>query len=253
MINTLKEAIRKGNPTVGAGITINSSRVAAVLAHTKFDWIWIDLEHGLIDLETAYELVQATKGTSCVPLVRVPANEDWLIKQALDLGAYGIIVPLVRSAKDVSRAVSASKYPPEGIRGVSSGFAANGWGISVAEYWRICNDELVRIIQVEDLQAIERIEEIMATPGLDMVFIGTGDLSGAVGCIGEPNHPKVEEQIDKVLQASRKLKIPIGIVATNSRDINRRTQQGFTFFLAGTDAAMMIQGAVGALNGVCFK
>jgi 2-keto-3-deoxy-L-rhamnonate aldolase RhmA len=74
-----------------------------------------------------------------------------------------------------------------------------------------------------------------------------------VGCIGEPNHPKVEEQIDKVLQASRKLKIPIGIVATNSRDINRRTQQGFTFFLAGTDAAMMIQGAVGALNGVCFK
>lgn len=253
MINELKEAIREGKSTIGAGITINSGRVASVLALAGFDWIWIDLEHGLINLETAYEMVQATKGTRCVPLVRVPANEDWLIKQALDLGAYGIVVPFVRHAEDASRAVRASTYPPEGIRGVSSSFGPNRWGIPAPEYWRICNDELVRVVQVEDLQAIANIEEIMTTPGIDLVFVGTGDLAGAVGHLGEPKHPQVEDQIEKVVGAAQSLKIPIGIVAPSTEDINRRAQQGFTFFLTGTDSAMMMRGVAGVLSGVNFK
>lgn len=249
-VNPLKQAIRNGTTTIGVSITINSSRAVAVLSHTKFDWVWIDLEHGLLNLETAYELVQATTGTNCVPIIRIPGNEDWLIKQSLDLGAFGIVVPMVRGAEDVARAVSASNYPPRGIRGVSSGYAMYRWGINASEYWKGCDEELVRIIQVEDLQAVEHIDEIMMAPGIDLVFIGTSDLAAALGCIGEPNHSKVEGQIQKVLESGLRHKVRLGIVATNAQEINRRADQGFSFFLAGSDAAMMVRGTTQTLEGV---
>jgi 4-hydroxy-2-oxoheptanedioate aldolase len=225
-------------------------RICVVLANAKFDWIWIDLEHGMLDLETAYQMVVATQATPCAPLVRVADNQDWQIKQALDLGPYGVIIPLVRTAEQAQHAVRASKYPPEGIRGIAGRYAAYRWGVPVSEYWRRCNEELLVIVQIEEQEGVAKIEEIMAVPGVDLVFIGTADLSGSVGCIGEPSNVKVEEQVKRIVEASKKTGVPIGIVAKHPADINRRIEQGFVFFLSGTDASMMLEGSASTLTGL---
>lgn len=248
--NRVKELLRAGKPALGAVMSLPSAPAAAVLAQAGFDWLWIDMEHGPINLETAHRMIQATQGTETVPVVRVPWNLHWLAKPVLDAGAMGIVFPFIRSKQEAIEAVQSVRYPPEGIRGFSPTFAALRWGLSVPEYLKTANREIMAILLIEHIDAVGRIDEILSVPGVDLAFIGPFDLSGSMGLLGQITHPRVEEAIQKVLAAAKEAKVPVGILAMTPEDANRRLQQGFQFIMVGSDTAFLTGAAKGILSQV---
>ena len=136
-----------------------------ILAQAGFDWLMIDAEHGPIDVETLHAMIRATSGTNTTPTVRVARNLDWLAKRVLDLGALGVMMPGVNSPEEALAAVRAVRYPPEGNRGFGPTFAAIRWGLTGADYAQQANREVMAIVQIEHIDAVERIEEILAVPG----------------------------------------------------------------------------------------
>jgi 4-hydroxy-2-oxoheptanedioate aldolase len=248
--NPVMELMRAGKPAIGALLALPSPPAVEILAQQGFDWLWIDMEHGPINLETAHRMIQATSGTNTVPLVRVPKNLDWLAKPALDIGAMGIIFPFVNSKEDAVAAVRAVRYPPEGVRGWGPTFAALRWGVSPPEYAKVANKEVMAILLIEHIDAVNRIDEILAVPGIDLAFVGPFDLSGSMGLLGQTTHPQVQESIDKVHAAAERAKVPIGIVATAPDAINKRLQQGYQFLMVGNDVAFLTAGAKNILDQI---
>lgn len=248
--NRVKELLKAGKPAIGVIMQLPSAPAAEILARAGFDWLWIDMEHGPLNLETVHRMIQATSGTDTVPIVRVPWNLHWLAKPVLDMGAMGIVMPSVTSKGEAAEAVRALRYPPEGVRGFGPGFAALRWGLSVPEYVKVANNEIMAILLIEHIEAVDRIDEILSVPGIDLVMIGPFDLSGSMGMLGQVTHPDVEEAIDKVLTAAQKEKIPAGILALTPDDIKRRLRQGFQFLVVGTDAGFLAGGAKNILEQI---
>ena len=249
-INRVKELLQAGGTTIGPIIQIPSASVVALLSQAGFDWLWLDMEHGPIGIETVQQMIQATKGTSTVPLVRIPWNHHWLAKPVLDVGAMGVITPMVNSKEEATAAVAALRYPPEGVRGFGPVFAASQWGLSVPDYAKVANKEILAIVLIEDIKAVENIAEILAVPGVDLVFIGMFDLSGSMGLLGQTSHPKVEEAAQKVLAAAKRARVPAGIISLTPEDINRRIAQGFQFIAVGVDALFLTSAAKGLLGQI---
>ena len=249
-INRVKELLQAGKPTIGPIVQIPSAPVAALPSQAGFDWLWLDMEHGPIGIETVHQMIQATKGTPTVPLVRIPWNHHWLAKPVLDVGAMGVITPMVNSKEEATAAVAALRYPPEGVRGFGPVFAASQWGLSVPDYAKVANKEILAIVLIEDIKAVENIAEILAVPGVDLVFIGMFDLSGSMGLLGQTSHPKVEEAAQKVLAAAKRARVPAGIISLTPEDINRRIAQGFQFIAVGVDALFLTSAAKGLLGQI---
>ncbi|MDH7500287.1 MAG: aldolase/citrate lyase family protein [candidate division NC10 bacterium] len=249
-VNRVKELLKAGKPAFGVVMQLASPPGAEILAQAGFDWLWIDMEHGPLNLETVHGMIQATRGTDTVPIVRVPWNLHWLAKPILDMGAMGVIMPSIVTQEEAMEAVRALRYPPEGIRGFGPGFAALRWGLSVPEYVKVANREIMAILLVEHIQAVDRIDEILSVPGVDVVMIGPYDLSGSMGMLGQVSHPKVEEAINRVLAAAQRAKIPAGILALTPDDIQRRLEQGFRFLIVGADTGFLAGGAKSILGQI---
>jgi len=242
-INRVKEMLQAGKVTIGPIVQLPSSPVASLLSRSGFDWLWIDMEHGAITIETAQLMIDATKGSPTVPLVRIPWNHHWLAKPVLDAGAMGVITPLVNTKEEAASSVAALRYPPEGVRGFGPSFAASRWGLSVPEYAKVANKEILAIVQIEDIEAVNHIDEILSVPGVDLVFIGMFDLSGSMGLLGQTSHPKVEDAAQKVLAAAKRSKVPAGIIALTPDEINKRIAEGFKFIAVSTDALLLTSAA----------
>ena len=169
---------RNDEGTVGAWISIDSSYATEHMAHVGFDWMCIDMQHGLIDYNDAKQMLVAISTTDTVPIVRVPWNEPYEIMKALDAGAYGVIVPLVNNREEVERAVAACRYPPDGMRSYgparASLYAGRGYAAEA-------NSNIACIVMIETAEALENLDEIMSTPGVDAVYIGPNDLAYALG------------------------------------------------------------------------
>jgi len=208
------------------------------------------MEHAPVNLETAHRMIQATQGTETVPIVRIPWNLHWLAKPLLDMGAMGVIMPQVTSKQEALDAVQALRYPLEGVRGMGAGFAALRWGLSVPEYLKIANNEIMAILLIEHIEAVNYIDEILTVPGVDLIFAGPFDLSASMGLLGQVTHTRVEEAIQKVLAAAKKAKVPVGIITASADDANRRIQQGFQFILVGNDMGFLTSGAKGMLGQI---
>jgi 4-hydroxy-2-oxoheptanedioate aldolase len=250
MKNRLKELLKAGKPAIGTLVALPSPPAVEILASVGFDWLVIDSEHGPIDVETLHAMIRATSGTQTVPAVRVARNLDWLAKQVLDIGAMGVMMPSVNSREEALTAVRAVRYPPEGNRGFGPTFAALRWGLAAAEYSTIANSEVMAIVQIEHIDAVHRIDEILAVPGVDLPLIGPYDLSGSLGLLGQVAHPAVQEAIAHVLAAARKVKIPVGIFGTTPDEINRYLEQGFQAVLIGADASFLAAGAGAVLDRI---
>ena len=248
--NRVKNLLRDGKPALGAVMILPSAPAAEVLAQAGFDWLWIDMEHGPIDLETCHRMIQATQGTETVPLVRVPWNLHWLAKPVLDAGAMGVAFPFITSKQEAIDAVQSVRYPPEGIRGFLPAFAALRWGLPVSEYVRAANREIMAILMIEHMDAVNRIDKILSVPGVDLAFVGPFDLSGSMGLLGQTTHPRVEGAIRKVLAAAKKASVPAGIIATTPEEINRRLDQGFQFIMAGIDTDLLTAASKGILSQI---
>ncbi len=240
--NPVKTLLREGKPVIGATITVPSPEVAAQAANLGFDFLWIEMEHSPITLETTRNMILATRSLKAVPLTRVPVNELWTAKRVLDQGSLGVIFPFTSTPELARQAVAACKYPPEGLRGAGPGLAAFRWPAPEG-YYKFANRNVMVIIIIEQARAVDQIEQIAEIPGIDVLFIGTNDLSFSLGVGGQQGHPKVQEAIMKVVAAGKRHKIPLGRPAGSAEQVQQYIKEGFLFFQAGSELGLMAAGA----------
>jgi 2-dehydro-3-deoxyglucarate aldolase/4-hydroxy-2-oxoheptanedioate aldolase len=205
-----RDKLQRGQVCLGTCITFGDPTVTEALA-AALDFVWIDMEHNPLSLSEVQGHLLATKGTGATALVRVPWNDPVLIKPVLDIGAAGVIVPLVRSAEDVRRAVAACKYPPEGMRGYGPRRPSNYGRRGGPDFIRAANDAIITIAQIEHIEAVNNLDDILAVAGLTTIVIGPNDLAGSLGHSGEPRHPEVLRAIDTILAKAQKAGIPVGL------------------------------------------
>jgi 2-dehydro-3-deoxyglucarate aldolase len=209
------------------------------------------MEHSPISIERAQELIQVIELSGTIPLVRLSSNDPVQIKRVMDAGAYGVIVPNVRTAEDVSSAIRAAKYPPAGSRGV--GLArAQGYGASFEDYRSKINKDGIVIVQIENKDAVEDIENILSVQGLNGVIIGPYDLSGSYGVTGQLTHPRVKAAEKTVLAAAKKAKIPCGthIVFPDREELGRRIKLGYNLIAFGVDMIFVLKESKEAVDAM---
>jgi 2-keto-3-deoxy-L-rhamnonate aldolase RhmA len=248
--NPVKKALKEGKVVIGATVTAANPDVAATLAGAGFDFLWIEMEHSPLTLETVRSMILATRGMKAMPFTRVPVNEPWMAKRVLDIGSLGVVFPFTSTRELAEQAVKSCKYPPQGIRGFGAAMAASRWGMSGSDYAKFANENVLVVVIIEQKQAIDNIEQIASVPGVDVLFIGVNDLSFSLGVGGKTNDPIVEEAVNKVLAAGKKYNIPVGYPAGNPVEINKRIAQGFRFFQASSDLGMMAAGARDLLSKI---
>ncbi len=215
MAKPFKTALVEDAPCTGLLISLPSPEIVEICVQAGFDWLFIDMEHGLSDFIDVQRMVQAAAGrTGCI--VRVPSNEPIWISKALDLGADGLIFPHINTAGEASACVRAALYPPLGSRSI--GIArAQGYGVRVRETVEKANAGITLIAQAEHIDAARNIESILEVPGIDAVFIGPFDLSASLGIPGRTDDVRVQDAIGTVLSAARIKHVPAGIFAPGDR------------------------------------
>jgi 2-keto-3-deoxy-L-rhamnonate aldolase RhmA len=248
--STLKKALLEGRPVIGATVTVPNVDTALTLANAGFDFLWIEMEHGPITLESLRSILLATRGAKAVPITRVPANEMWLAKRVLDEGSLGVIFPFTSTRELAERAVASCRYPPLGDRGFGPGLAMSRYGMGGAEYVKFANENVLVVVIIERKEAVENIESIASVPGIGVLFVGVNDLSFSLGIGGRTTDPLVEQALTKVLDAGRRHGIPVGYPTGDPAEINKRIAQGFRFFQASSDIGLMAGGARDMLSKV---
>jgi 2-keto-3-deoxy-L-rhamnonate aldolase RhmA len=237
MANHMKLALRDGKVVYGSWLAMGSPIAAEIMAHAGHDFLMIDGEHSPVSYETVLAMAQAMSATPCTPLMRVSSNDASKIKQALDVGIQGVIVPMVNNADDAHAAIQACRYPAQGTRGFASS-RASLWGATMQEYVRTANEDTCAILQIEHPDAVENVEEILAVEGIDVAYVGVADLAsfmGFTGQIGELDR-SVDEAIEKVVAAAKKANVPLGIHCLTPQAAAIRIQQGFRYMAIGGDA-----------------
>lgn len=232
----LKNKLKNNELTIGSWVTIGHPSVIDIMASAGFEWLVIDMEHTSIDLTTAHNLIATIQSNGMKALVRVSKNEEVIIKRILDMGADGIVVPMIKSKADALEAIDYAKYPPIGKRGVGL-FRAQKYGLGFDKYKKWVNEELVIIAQIEHIKAVENIEEIITTEGIDGVIIGPYDLSGSMGYPGEYHREDVKESIAKVLRVCKENNFPSGfhVIESDPSKLNERIKEGCTFLAYSLD------------------
>ena len=249
MKNKLCQALLKREVTLGTWIQIGHPACAEVLARAGFDWICVDLEHGVIDLETTANIFRAVSGFDCIPVARLPLNDPVWIHRVLDAGARGLIIPMVKTAAEAEAAVREAKYPPRGVRGF--GYSrANTHGADFDAYIASANDEIAMVMQIEHKDAMANLDAILQVDGVDGVFIGPLDLSGSMGITGQLDHPQMVAALEQYRSACRAHKKSAGlhIVRPNDDNVRRALDQGYTMLAFGLDTLFMEQSARASLK-----
>ncbi|MDI3542692.1 MAG: 2-dehydro-3-deoxyglucarate aldolase [Candidatus Atribacteria bacterium] len=237
----LKDKLEAKKPCVGSWVTFADPTITEVLCGAGYDFLVIDAEHAPLEMETVQLHLLATKGEETIPLVRVPWNDLVYLKRVLDIGAPGVVIPMVRNREEAERAISFCLYPPEGIRGFGPRRAA-GYERQIPEYVRRANEEILIILQIEHFETVENLEEILQVQGLTAILIGPWDLSGSLGLLGETNHPRVREYIDIIIEKANVAHIPVGIAASSkAEEVIGWFKRGVQFVTAGTDYGLLSQ------------
>ena len=240
--NAFKRALKAGRAQIGLWSSLSSSYTVEVIAGAGFDWILLDMEHSPNDLESALAQLQAAAPYPSHPVVRVPWNDMVSIKRLLDIGAQSLLVPYVSTADEARAAVSYTRYPPAGVRGVAGTTRATRFG-RVKDYAKRAQEEICLLVQVETQQALDNIEAICAVEGVDGVFIGPADLHASLGYTGEIANPKVKPLIDAAIQRIRKCGKAPGILTPNEADAKHWLQCGGLFVAVGADVGILARGA----------
>ena len=247
--SSIREALLARRPCFGTWMQFGHPGIAEVLSTAGFSWIAADCEHGEMDEKDVASLVRAVHGRGVAPLVRVRENDTLAIRRVLDLGATGVIVPLVNSAAEAHAAVRAATYPPRGIRGFAF-HRGNDYGVHFDEYIDRANREISVVTMVESREAVENIDEILAVEGLDGVFVGPYDLGGSYGVVGRTDDPVITAALVRVVEACEKAGKAAGthVVLPAPSAIRSAIDAGFTFIALGMDDVFLEQGARAALE-----
>jgi 2-dehydro-3-deoxyglucarate aldolase len=255
LTNPLKQRLKDAEPLVGLWLSLGSENAAEALAHAGFDWLCIDMEHAPNDSGdvTAQLRAIAAAHLPSEPVVRVPAKDPWLVKRVLDAGARTIMFPNIESAEDAAHAVRLTQYPgadaPDGLRGVAGMVRAAAFGMR-RDYVLSANAQIATIVQIESARALERVDEIAATPGVDCLFVGPADLSASLGHLGDTKHPDVQAAIARIADAARRAGVATGIFALDSASARQYRDDGFRFIALAADVVWLVRAARQALQEV---
>ena len=236
--NAFKHAIAAGRPQIGLWSSLCSNIVAEIIAGAGFDWIVIDTEHAPNDIGGVLGQLQGLEGGTASPMVRPAWNDPVLVKRILDAGAQGLVFPYVQTADEARAAVAATRYPPDGIRGVAGNHRASRYG-RIKDYLRRASEELCIIVQLETGAALAQLEAIATVDGVDGIFIGPSDLSASMGHIGNPGHAAVQAAIKDALERCTRAGTPAGILSYVEDEARRYLDMGFTFVAVGGDSVLL--------------
>jgi 4-hydroxy-2-oxoheptanedioate aldolase len=241
--NPFKRALREGRPQIGLWVGLADAYVAEALATAGFDWLLVDAEHAPNDLRSTLAQLQAIAPYPSHPIVRPPVGDTVLIKQLLDIGTQTLLIPMVESAEQAQRLVSATRYPPQGVRGVGSALARSSRWNQVNGYLQHAERELCVLVQVESVAALEQLPHIAAVEGVDGVFFGPADLSASMGLIGQPAHPHVQQAIADGIAIVRGAGKAAGILAPDPALARRWLELGALFVAVGVDTTLLVRAA----------
>lgn len=232
--NNFKRSLQEQAKLIGCWSALASPITTEVLGLAGFDWILLDGEHAPNDIQTFIPQLMALKESRSIPVVRPPVNDPIVIKRLLDIGFYNLIVPFVENRQQAEQAVASTRYPPEGIRGVSVGHRNNGYG-SIPNYFRDINDNISVVVQIESRDGLDNLDEILTVNGVDGIFVGPSDLAAALGHLGNPNHPDVQDAIKVIFSKTQAQGKTIGILAPVPDDAQRYIRWGANLVAVGSD------------------
>jgi 4-hydroxy-2-oxoheptanedioate aldolase len=240
--NNFKHAIAAGTQQLGLWSSLASNYTVEVIAGAGFDWLLLDTEHSPNDLESVLSQLQACAAYATHPVVRVAWNDTVLIKRFLDIGTQSLLIPFVQNAEEARAAVAATRYPPQGVRGVAGLTRATRFG-RVPGYAKRAHEELCVLLQVETKEALDNIEAICAVEGVDGVFIGPADLHASLGYTGETGNPAVVPMIEDAIRRIRQAGKAAGVLTSAEAEVRRYIAAGSSFTAVGADVGILARGA----------
>ena len=240
--NPFKQALKSGRLQIGLWHSLSSHLVVEVLADSGFDWIALDTEHAPNELPMVLAELQAMTGGTAHAVVRPAWNDPVIIKRLLDVGAQSLLIPYVETEEEARRAVMSVRYPPEGFRGFAGQARASRYG-RIKGYHAAANAEICLLVQVETKRGLENLEQIAKVEGVDGVFVGPGDLSAALGYLGQPDHPEVVKVIDDTIQRIKDAGSAPGILSGDPELAQHYIERGCLFAAVGTDVGLLARGA----------
>jgi 4-hydroxy-2-oxoheptanedioate aldolase len=246
--NVVRERLRAGQPTIGCFLGLGSPSVAELLACRGFDWLVIETEHNGLDAAQVEEMLRAISSGSAIPLVRVPSSDHVFIQRALDLGAMGVVVPMVRTAEEAAAVVRATRYPPEGTRSFGP-LRASRYTLDNADYLASANENTLVVLILETKEAVQDLDQIAAVPGVDVLHLGPFDLCLALGLdpIQQP-HPQVDEVLERALELGQRQGIAVGSGAATADEVKVLRRRGVTMIAFGPDYRMLSDAALVGLQ-----
>ncbi len=239
--NRFRQDLIAGKRLIGCWCSLGSPITTEVLGVAGFDWILLDAEHAPNDVLSLIPQLMALKDSASAPVVRPSSNNVVEIKRLLDAGFHNFLVPYVESADEAQRAVAATRYPPAGVRGVSVSQRSNRYG-SVADYFKIVNDNIAVMLQIESRAGVAAAAEIAAVDGVDGLFIGPSDLAAGYGHLGHPTHPDVQAAMATVFAAAKAVGKPVGILSPVEADARRYLEMGASYVAVGSDLGVLRMG-----------
>lgn len=246
--NKLKKDLYDGKTCFGTFMSLNSTDVVESGGLAGFDFVIIDTEHGYMSPETTMDLVRAAEVSGTTPITRVTENGETIILRCLDVGAHGVQVPQINDKESAELAVKRVKYYPEGTRGVAMTRSCNYGLTPIFDYFKQENEETLVVVHIENIVGLQNIEEIAATPGVDVLFLGPFDMSQSMGIPGQVDHPRIDEAAEIVLAACKKYgKIP-GVYAEFPEVAKKRADQGFQYIPIGMVTSLISRAFVDVLK-----
>jgi len=243
--NNVKKRLKAGQPVIGTWLSLGSITASRFLARAGFDYLTTDLEHSLVDWETATHMFGSIADAGCTALARVPANRHDHIKRVLDNGAQGIVVPMVNSREEALAAVAAALYPPVGTRSVGGSVHALNFAATADEYYARANEEILIVLQCEHIQAVEAADAIFSVPGIDAIFVGPNDLAASMrDKDGRPPGGEATQKVMKrILEACRRNGVPAGLHCGSAEEARLRIEEGWQFIAIASELKMMLNAA----------
>ena len=242
LLNPFKQALKAGRLQIGLWHSLSSNLAVEILADSGFDWILLDTEHAPNELPMVHTQLQAMGGGTAHAVVRAAWNDQVIIKRLLDIGAQSLLIPYVETEEEARRAVMSVRYPPEGFRGFAGQARASRYG-RIKGYHAAANAEICLLVQVETKRGLENLEQIAKVEGVDGVVVGPGDLSAALGYLGQPDHPEVVKVIDDTIQRIKDAGSAPGILSGDPELAQHYIERGCLFAAVGTDVGLLARGA----------
>lgn len=236
--NSFRRRVLAGEALIGCWMSLASHIVSEVVGYAGFDWMLLDAEHSPNDLQTLIAQLQALKDSPSAPVVRPEWNDPVQIKRLLDAGFYNFLIPFVESSAQAQAAVAATRYPPQGIRGVSVAQRGNRYGYE-PDYFASVNNHICVMVQIENRAGVAASAEIAAIDGVDCLFIGPSDLAASYGHLGNPQHPDVQQAIRDVVRGAQAHGKPVGILAPREDDARNYQALGIQVLAVGTDLGLL--------------